>query len=72
MNLIAQFTGEAARKEALVTPPFGPGLPAEVAAATATLEVHGSGFNDPGGDYCEFRALDSQGNLIATKRLEGY
>ena len=71
MNLVARFTGEAARKEA-AGPPFGAGFSAEIVAKTETLEVHGSAISDPGPDYCEFRAFDAKGNRIGTKRINGY
>lgn len=72
MNLVAKFTGEAARKEAAGKPPFGAGLNAEIVAKTETLEVHGSEISDPGPDYCEFRAFNAGGNIIGTKRVNGY
>ena len=72
MNLLAQFTCEAARKEAAGKPPFGAGFNAEVVAKTETLEVHGSEITDPGPDYCEFRAFDASGNPVGTKRVNGY
>ena len=72
MNLFAKFTSEAARKEAAGKPPFGAGFSAEVVAKTETLEVHGSEISDPGPDYCEFRAFDASGNLVGTKRVNGY
>lgn len=72
MNLIAKFTGEAARKEAAGKPPFGAGFNAEIVAKTETLEVHGSELKDPGPDYCEFRAINAGGNIIGTKRVNGY
>ena len=72
MNLVAKFTGEAARKEAAGKPPFGAGFNAEIVSKTETLEVHGSEISDPGPDYCEFRAFNAEGNLIGTKRVNGY
>ncbi len=72
MTLIAKFTGLHARKDAAAKPPFGAGFPAEIVAKTETLEVHGSELQDAGGDYCEFRAFDSEGTLLATKKVKGY
>ena len=72
MKLISKFTGEAARQSAASKPPFGVGFSAEIVTKTETLEVHGSEISDPGPDYCEFRAFDAKGNLIATKRVNGY
>ena len=72
MNLVAKFTGEAARKEASGKPPFGAGFNAVVVAKTETLEVHGSEMKDPGPDFCEFCAFDANGNRVGTKRVNGY
>ena len=72
MNLIEKFTGNAARQSAASKPPFGVGFSPEFVAKTEVLEVHGSEFSDPGPDYCEFRAFDAQGNLVGTKRVNGY
>jgi len=72
MNLIEKFTGDAARQSAASKPPFGVGFSAEIVAKTETLEVHGSEVSDPGPDYCEFRAFDAKGNLVGTKRVNGY
>ena len=72
MNLIAKFTGNQAKQSAASKPPFGAGFSAEIVTKTETLEVHGSEINDPGPDYCEFRAIDASGNIIGTKRVNGY
>lgn len=72
MNLFAKFMGESARKEAASKPPFGAGFKAEIVAKTETLEVHGSGLKDAGGDFCEFRAFDANGTLLGTKKVKGY
>ncbi len=72
MNLHAKFEGGRARKQAEAVPPFGPAFAPEIIAKTETLEIHGSSFKDPGADFCEFRAFDAEGTLIATKRVEGY
>ena len=72
MNLIEKFTGDAARQSAASKPPFGVGFSAEIVSKTETLEVHGSEISDPGPDYCEFRAFDASGQLIGTKRVNGY
>jgi len=53
-------------------PPFGPGFRDEVVARVETVEVWASGFDDPGEDFCEFRALDAAGNEIARTRIGGY
>ncbi len=36
------------------------------------MEFHASKFTDPGGDFMEIRLFDSEGNVITTKRTEGY
>ncbi len=72
MKLEVKFEGGRARKQAAAVPPFGPAFDPEIIAKTETLEIHGSDFKDPGADYCEFRAFDAEGTLIATKRMEGY
>jgi hypothetical protein len=72
MNLDVKFEGGRARKQASATPPFGPAFSAEIVAKTETLEVHGTEISDPGPDYCEFRAFNAEGNLIGTKRVNGY
>ncbi|MEI6278720.1 MAG: hypothetical protein WCQ16_04965 [Verrucomicrobiae bacterium] len=72
MNPYEKFTGVRARKEAAAKPPFGAGFCAKIVAETETLEVRCSGVNDPGRDYCVFRAFNAGGNLIGTKRVNGY
>ena len=72
MKLESRFEGERARKQAAASPPFGPGFGPQVVAQTEVLEVHASEFKDPGPDYCEFRALDAKGNLVGSKRINGY
>jgi hypothetical protein len=71
-HLIKASTGEKARKEARTPRPFGPGLPDSVVRRTEKLEVVGSSFDDPGADWCEFRAYDADGKLIASRRVMGY
>jgi len=72
MNFLAKARGREARVDAAAEPPFGAGFSAEIVAQTEMLEVHGSEFSAPGVDYCEFRAFDTRGNLVATKRVQGY
>ena len=71
MHLIETHTGEAARALATTRRPFGPGFSEEEAQTIHTLEVHGSSFNDPNSDYCEFRAINAQGQL-PPRRITGY
>ena len=72
MNLLAKYTGLNARKEAAAKPPFGPCFNAEIVARTETLEIHGTKVNDLGPDFCEMRALDADGGLLAKKKVKGY
>lgn len=65
-------TKEAAQAVAGTSPPFGPGFSQDTVEKTATLEVWGSSFKDPGEDWCEFRAFDENGNEIDKQRLGGY
>lgn len=72
MKIDVKFQGGRARKQAAAPPPFGPEFSPEIVARIETLEVHGSELKDPGPDYCEFRAIDAEGNVIGTKRIDGY
>jgi len=72
VNLIAKFTGNQAKQSAASKPPSGAGFSEKIVSKLETLEVHGSEVNDPGPDYCEFRAIDAAGNIIGTKRVNGY
>ena len=51
--------------------PGGGFTPDEIDRA-ASLEIYGSGFNDPGEDFCLFILKDSDGREIAQRRVEGY
>ncbi len=72
MKLIEKFTGVQAKQSAASKPPLGVGFSEEIVSKTEVLEVHGSEVSDPGPDYCEFRAIDAGGNIIGTKRVNGY
>jgi hypothetical protein len=72
VNFLGRAKGKEARENAAAAPPFGPGFSEEIVAKTETMEVHGSEFSAPGIDYCEFRAFDVRGNLVGTKRVDGY
>ena len=72
MHLHQRCEGKEARGMAASPPPFGPGFRDEVVARVETVEVWASGFDDPGEDFCEFRALDAAGNEIARTRIGGY
>jgi hypothetical protein len=71
-HLIKVNAGEKARKAARTPRPFGPGLPDSVVSRSEKLEVVGSSFDDPGADWCEFRAYDADSQLIASRRVMGY
>lgn len=51
--------------------PFGPGFE-KIPEETETMEVWGSSFDDSGPDFCEFRLLDKEGNVLGTRRVGGY
>ena len=72
MKLIGKATGAYARREAAARPPCGAGFNARIVARTETLEIHASEFSDPGPDFCELRAFDADGNLLAKKKVKGY
>jgi hypothetical protein len=36
------------------------------------VEVYGTGIDDPGEDYCEFRVIDCTEKTIAVRREMGY
>jgi len=36
------------------------------------LEWYGSDFSEPGPDYNVWKLLDAEGNVIASRRMEGY
>jgi hypothetical protein len=72
MKLDVKFEGGRARKQAAAPPPFGPAFCPEIVERTETLEIHGSEVSDTGPDYCEFRAINAEGTIIGTKRINGY
>lgn len=70
--LISTFSGETAKYQAQARRPFGPGLDRGLAQRVEKLEVWGSTFKDPGGDYCEYKAYDANNTLLANERVQGY
>lgn len=70
--LIEKYDGDAARKVAAESAPFGPGFAPGVVAQVARVELWGSSFTDPGADWCEHRAFDAQGARIGARRRAGY
>jgi hypothetical protein len=69
--MIQKFHDQQAAELCARTGVLGANLP-QAAATVRTLELWGSSFNDPGKDWCEYRALDADGKLIAKRRSEGY
>jgi hypothetical protein len=68
MYLVSKSEGELARQDCAFAPPLGPGV--KDVSNVERLEVWGTHFSDPGGDFCEFRCFDKDGNLIHTYRVE--
>lgn len=68
--------GRTLKEKAMLGAPFGPGFPEELAVQADYMEVWGSGFKDPGPDFCEFRLFKGDPKAaterIATRRLNGY
>jgi len=63
---------ESAKRAAKTNPPLGPGFPEEIVQRTVGLEIWGSRFGDPGGDWCDFLAFDADGALIGERRISGH
>jgi len=71
MHHINTFTDEKSiRKNAFG--PFTPDFPKDEIEKAAKLEIWGSDFDEPGGDYCEFRLIDKEGVQISAARVPGY
>lgn len=69
---IGRHTGEDLKVKALQHPPLGPGFSSESVEKAVELVVTGSSFSDPGGDWTDFKLIDSLGNIIESKRLSGF
>lgn len=72
MYIIDSFTGSKAKQVAIAAAPFGAGFNSKDIHNMDSLQVVGTSINDPGDDYCDFIARDSEGNIIAAKRVHGY
>jgi hypothetical protein len=72
MYLSDTFKGDSLAVKATERPPFGPGFTDDQVTGAETMEVHCSNVSDPGPDRMEFRLLDKDGNVLATKSLAGY
>ena len=70
--IVEESQGQMARQKAQEKPPFGPGFTVDDAQKVGRLELWGSSFSDPGGDWCEWRAFDAEGKLLAKRRSSGY
>jgi hypothetical protein len=64
--------GDAARLRAEKKGFSEPSFSAETAARTVKLELVCSSFSDPGEDWCEWRAYDATGQVIAQTLSNGY
>ena len=71
MYIIDTFTGDKAKEFALLPNPFGADFGKDIAQAVDRIEVHGTNCNDPGPDFCEYKAF-ADGILIAQRRIMGY
>ena len=63
---------EITPKDAMMRPPFGPGLSAEFAETARHLEVWGTKYNRPGPDFCMMCVQDSNGENITICKVDGY
>jgi len=79
MYLVNTYTGETARQKAIAKSPAeaGMNLTEQLICEIAKLEVWGSEFSEsdpawPGEDFCEWHAVDADGNVIAKRRTRGY
>lgn len=70
--LMSTHMGDTARELAQTAPPFGPGASQETVEKCEKVELHASSFSDPGGDWCEFRLFDKDGQMLERSRVGGY
>jgi hypothetical protein len=70
-HLMHTHTGEVMEREAKTGAPFGPGFSQEQIDASDSMQVWGSSFSDPGGDYVEFKLFNGE-KVVAERRLAGY
>lgn len=71
MYQIDSISGEDLEKKAKESPPFGPGF-TEIPKGTARMEIWGTSFSDSGPDFTEFRLVTQSGEILASKRVDGY
>jgi hypothetical protein len=72
MYIIDSFTGSRAIQVAIAAAPFGAGFSSKDIHNMHSLQVLGTSMDDPYCDYCDFVVKDSQGDIIAAKRVKGY
>lgn len=72
MYIHATFTGIKAQINAQTKEPFGPGFEVALANQVAKLEIEGTLLQDPGEDFCIFRAFNENGEEIASKKVNGF
>jgi hypothetical protein len=66
-DLLDEWHGAEARKQAEMADPLGPGWPAEITEDIDRLELRGENFNDPGANYVVWRAYYADGRLAASQ-----
>ena len=71
MYLYEAFDGKAAKDKAADTSILGANMP-QVVEQVERLECHATNTNDPGEDYCEWRAFDKDGNWLGARKVPGY
>jgi len=53
-------------------PPLGPGFSIDEAEKADSMSITFSAFNDPGDDYSIFNLYTKDGELVASKKINGY
>ena len=72
MYLVEIVDGPRAKVVAKESAPFGASFSEDVVVKTEKVEIWGSDLDEPGADYCEYKAFDASGTLIGTKKVSGY
>jgi hypothetical protein len=72
MHLIATQEGRTMQDNALAPRPFGAGFDAKTVAKAVKMEIHGSGVDDEGADFCLFKLFDEKGDVVAERKIPGY
>jgi len=77
MHLLRKYLTDTAEQTTLMQfyaktePPFGGGFTIEQAEQADKMEIWGSGFNDIGDDFCDYK-LFKNNEVIENKRVTGY